>query len=443
MPPTIRSLLLALAIALVPAASASAAATVSVNVTGTVTEGGPVTVQVSKTWASACTATECHAAEAEPTFNLTVSNGSAVAGDDFGSAANDIQPVACGAGACTRTEFHNISTVDDIVDEPTETFTVGYSWSATMAGGAGSGTVTILDEDTHPTIEVNGGKVTEGNAGTANAKFELELSHPSAFPIDVNFQTENGTAQAGEDYQSRSGTVHFAPGETERDVHVPVNGDTTDEGDETFAVRLSSPVNATLEDDEKGKATIQDDDLAPTLSISNERVREGDSGTTQATFEVTLSAASGQAITVNYATGDGSGRATSDYAGKQGTLAFAPGQTSKQVTVAVNGDTAVEPDETFAVRFLAPVNLSLGDAAGEGRILNDDQEPASTSGRGNNAGQQGADKPAESHGQSSNGQSGQNGAHGKRQRGPKVRVSVSDALAGNALHLVLACPAAE
>src|SRR5439155_9295749 len=109
------------------------------------------------------------------------------------------------------------------------------------------------------------------------------------------------------------------------------------EPDETFSLHLSSPVNATLGDDD-AKATIKDDDLPPTISIGNASVHEGDSGTVQATFDVSLSAASGYTVTANYATADDSAHAGSDYQGEQGSLSFAPGQTHKQETVAVNGD---------------------------------------------------------------------------------------------------------
>src|SRR5262249_14659846 len=100
-----------------------------------------------------------------------------------------------------------------------------------------------------------------------------------------------------------------------------------------------------------GRGTILDDDAPPALSIGDVAVTEGDSGTTDATFTVSLSAASGKTVTVDYATADGSAAAGDDYTAASGTLTFAPGETSKTVTVSVIGDRIDEDDETFVVNL--------------------------------------------------------------------------------------------
>ena len=85
-----------------------------------------------------------------------------------------------------------------------------------------------------------------------------------------------------------------------------MNGDVVDELDETFGITLSNPGNATIADG-SGMGTITDDDAAPTLSVNDVSVAEGNAGTTTATFTVTLSAASGQTVTVDWATADDDG----------------------------------------------------------------------------------------------------------------------------------------
>lgn len=111
----------------------------------------------------------------------------------------------------------------------------------------------------------------------------------------------------------------------------------------------------------------------PSISIGDVSVIEGNSGTIDAIFPVTLSAASTSTITVNYATADGTATiADSDYIQTSGTLTFAPGEISKTITVAVIGDTAYEPDETFSVRLSNPANATLARAEGIGTIVNDD-----------------------------------------------------------------------
>src|SRR5262249_50330382 len=130
-------------------------------------------------------------------------------------------------------------------------------------------------------------------------------------------------ATAGSDYTAASGVVTFAAGTTAKTVAVSVNGDTTFEPNETFFVNLTSPVNATLAD-AHGQATITNDDAAPLpwVSIGDATVAEGNSGTTSAVFTVSLSAASTQSVTVQFATANGTATAGSDYVAASGTVTF-------------------------------------------------------------------------------------------------------------------------
>ena len=102
-------------------------------------------------------------------------------------------------------------------------------------------------------------------------------------------------------------------------------------------------------------------------------VTEGNSGTTNATFTVTLSAASTQTVTVQYSTQNNTATAPADYtAATNQTLTFSPGTTSKPLTIAVVGDTLVEPDETFFVNLSNPTNATISVAQARGTITNDD-----------------------------------------------------------------------
>src|SRR5262249_18052598 len=88
-----------------------------------------------------------------------------------------------------------------------------------------------------------------------------------------------------------------------------------------------------------------------TLSINDVTVTEGNSGTINANFTVTLAPTSTGTVTVNWATADGTATAPSDYVQGSGTLTFAAGEGTKTVTVVVNGDTTVEGNETFFVNL--------------------------------------------------------------------------------------------
>lgn len=108
------------------------------------------------------------------------------------------------------------------------------------------------------------------------------------------------------------------------------------------------------------------------LSINHVALNEGNGGTTAFNFTVSLSSASAQTVTVNYATANGTAIAPSDYQSASGTLSFAPGEITKTVTILVNGDTAIEPNETFTVNLSAAANAIILAGVGTGTILNDD-----------------------------------------------------------------------
>jgi chitinase len=135
-------------------------------------------------------------------------------------------------------------------------------------------------------------------------------------------------------------------------------------------MRLSDPVNVVISD---GQAigTIIDDDDAPELVVGDVTVPEGNG---VATFVVTLTAVSGQPITVTYQTADLTATAHLDYTPISGTLTFAPGEITKTLQVPIIGDELVEPDETFAINLSSPVNAGIADGQAIGTILDDDDE---------------------------------------------------------------------
>src|SRR5262249_17919410 len=155
--------------------------------------------------------------------------------------------------------------------------------------------------------------VTEGDAGTTTTMtFTVTLSQPATSPVTVNYATANSSATAGSDYVATSGPLTFAPGETTQTVTVQVLGDGVWEGDEWFYLNLTAPANATIADGQ-GIGTIIDDDPAPTVSISDATVTEGNSGTASATFTVTLSGPIGLTFQYRVTTSNGTALAGADY----------------------------------------------------------------------------------------------------------------------------------
>ena len=224
-----------------------------------------------------------------------------------------------------------------------------------------------------PTLSVSGASVVEGTGGTASLVFAVTLSPATGNTVTVNFAVGGGTATAGADYGQVSTTqLTFAPGTTTQTIVVPVVGDTLDELNETVALTLSGATNAVV-GTAVAQGTIVDDDGPPSVTISDATVAEGNSGTVTAVFVVSLSAASGSAVEVDYATVGGSATSGQDFLPVQGTLTIAPGLTTGTISVAVVGDTLREPAESYTVRLNAARNATLLDATGVGKITDNDK----------------------------------------------------------------------
>jgi hypothetical protein len=158
-----------------------------------------------------------------------------------------------------------------------------------------------------------------------------------------------------------------------------------DESDETFTVLLSNASGADIQDSQ-AQATIIDDDPTPSLRVNDVTITEGAAGTTSnAVFTVTMSAASGRAVTVQAqgvagtATSGNCGSAGADFAPTATTISFAAttgqggtGQPAQTVTVPVCGDGSSEANEQFQLRLSNASNATIADGTGVATITNDD-----------------------------------------------------------------------
>jgi hypothetical protein len=193
---------------------------------------------------------------------------------------------------------------------------------------------------------------------TASDDFQIDVFSSTTCDASGNGegQTFLGTSNASSD---GSGNATFGP------VSLPIPGG------QTFITVTAT--NSQLNTSEFSPCfTATGAPPLPTLSINNVSQNEGNSGTTAFTFTVTLSAASASTVTANFQTANGTATAGSDYTANSGVVTFAPGQTTRTITVSVTGDTTVEPDETFFVNLTAPVNATIATAQGTGTIVNDD-----------------------------------------------------------------------
>ncbi|TLX21877.1 putative Ig domain-containing protein [Thermomonas fusca] len=299
--------------------------------------------------------------------NYTV-GGTATSGTDYAAIAS---PLVIAAGNTVGTITVNPTADATIESDETVTLTLAAG-AGYIVGAPNNATGTILNDDL-PNLTINDVTASEGNAGTTNFTFTVSLSAPAG-PGGVSFDiaTANGTATLGVDYVAQSLTGQTIPaGSSSYTFTVLVNGDALNEPSETYFVNVTNVTNAIVADGQ-GVGTIVNDDPLPSMSINDVTVVEGNAGTTSAVFTVTLSAASGQTVTANYATADGTATAGSDYTASSGTLTFAPGQTTGTLTVLVTGETVPEASETFFVNLSGAANATISDNQGVGIISNDD-----------------------------------------------------------------------
>ena len=310
------------------------------------------------------TVTLSPASDIEVTVAYATADGTASAGADYRAASGELR---FAPGETEQTV--PVSVLGDLRPEADETFTLTLSSPVNAELARAEATGTIVNDDT-ALASVADARVNEGDSGMAAIDFTVTLSVAGDLAVTMAYATADGTASAGADYRATNGELRFAPDETELTVSVPVFGDLRPEADETFTLTLSNPVNAET-DRAEATGTIVNDDTA-LASIADVRAEEGDSGVTDIGFRVTLSVAGDLAVTVAYATADGTANAGADYQTASGELQFAPGETELTVAVPVLGDTMPEADETFTVTLSSPSNAELATTAATGTIVDDD-----------------------------------------------------------------------
>jgi len=184
---------------------------------------------------------------------------------------------------------------------------------------------------------------------TSNAASDLATT--------VDYATSNGTALAGSDYITATGTLTFTPGVTTTTFTIPIVNDSLDEPDETVTLTLSNLVNAALGAPNPAILTITDDDM-PVVRFSSSSYYVGEEDGS-ATITATLDMPSWQTVWAEYATSDGTALAGRDYVTATGTLTFTPGVTTTTFAIPIINDSLDEPDKTVTLTLSSPVNAGL------------------------------------------------------------------------------------
>lgn len=320
------------------------------------------------------------ATEQTVTVNWATADGTAQAGADY-VAASGLLTFAPGTTSLPVT----VELLDDAVYEGTEQFFVTLFNSTHAAIATPQAAGVILDDEGVPTVSIEpqaGLTVVEGDTGEPAVLFNLVLSHASASEVTVLYATADGTATGGVDYVPvATDSVVFAPGVTSLPLAVYVISDINDEWDETFDVQLTSAIGATIGTGSQ-TITIEDDDPEPSLSINDMADTEGSGGGTKDfIFLVTLSTASGKTVSVTVNTAVPASGIVATPTGPDAdyvpivdlVLTFLPGETSKQVAVAVVKDNTDDPfAERFDVVLSNPIHATIAKAVGQGTIIDDD-----------------------------------------------------------------------
>jgi len=266
---------------------------------------------------------------------------------------------------------------DDNLDEPDETLEI-HLMEPTYAtlGENSTARLTIEDDDPMPVLNFNQPLYTIGESDGI-AHLDVTLSTPSALTITVSYVSIDNVAQVDQDYVEATGVLLFPPGITRQTLQLPILSDEETEEDETLLVSLYGPTNAVL--DRNNPATVQildNDSILPRVQFHTPvyNTNEGQS----ATVTVTLSMASNEIVTVDYATANRSAVAEQgEYTPVQGTLVFTPGITSLAFSIATSDDLLDEADKEVALLLSNPINTALGtNALAALTIVDDDELPA-------------------------------------------------------------------
>jgi len=290
-------------------------------------------------------------------------------------------------GEASRTII--VPVAGDSLMEPDETLTLQLSLPNNgLSLGTATASARILNDDSRIGFTGAAPTAIEGHAGAARLSFTLAREGALGLAQSVDWVLE-GTGPRAVDAADfaggvmPAGRVTFAAGAATATISVDVAGDTRFEPDELMRLRLHNPDPGVTLGTATAEGSILNDDTGVSVTALSPQLAEGHAGPTSFTFSVTREGPLDRVQGVTWATVLAEGQAqASDFVGSvppTGRIVFAVGEASRTITVAVAGDSLLEPNESFAVQLSLPNNgLSLGNAMASARILNDDSGVALT-----------------------------------------------------------------
>jgi uncharacterized repeat protein (TIGR01451 family) len=288
--------------------------------------------------------------------NYASSDGSATAGLDYSGEASGTLTFA--PGDTSRT--FSVLIINDALYEGSENFYLVLSNPTNGAsfGSPSTAMVTITDNDPAPTLQFSSASYSIGEAA-GSVTITVTKAGTSLLTHAVNYATSDGSAAAGSDYTSASGTLTFAPAVISQTFSVTIVNDTIYESNESFNLTLSSPTNGIdLGSPSSAAVTINDNDLAPTLQFSTASYSVGEDA---GSVSITVSKAGSSSLSheVNYDSSNGFATAGADYIAASGTLTFTPVDITQTFSIPITNDTIYEGSENFNLALSNPTNGAM------------------------------------------------------------------------------------
>ena len=236
----------------------------------------------------------------------------------------------------------------DSASVPNHVYTLGaLAYDERSAAGA------TIDNPQPSRVEFQKSQYSAGEAAGA-VTIVVTLSAPSQDPVTVTYASDDASAKTPGDYSALSGTLTFAPGQTNASFQAPLAADTLDEADETFGITLSNPTNAALGVRSATEVTILNDSAAvkPSLSIVADDPAAAEAGRDAASFTITRRGDRSVPLQVDYVLA-GTAKAGSDYTPLAGSVKIPAGAASAKFALTPIDDAAVEGAETVIVTLRA------------------------------------------------------------------------------------------
>lgn len=263
-------------------------------------------------------------------------------------------------GEQTKNIVFNV--INDTISEPSEMLNIALRnpYGAQLATTNTVFTYTILDDDSPLSLPYVGFASVTSSAveSSGTSQVLVSLSQPAPSSVSVDYSMTAGSASAGADFTSTSGTVQFAAGESVKAIPVTLLDDSMEEAVETFTLTLSNPINSYLSSLETHTFSITDDDK-PVITLVATDPNAAEAGLDPGEFTFYRTGSLAGSLTVYYST-SGTASSSSDRQGVGTSITFQPGSNSASRLVIPLQDTANEGPETTILTLTADSAYIVG-----------------------------------------------------------------------------------